>query len=42
VDDPRGPRYEVVGRACDLRTVVGVMARFVGPLLIITVYEKHP
>ena len=40
-DDPRGPRYEVVGRACDLRMVVGVVARFAGPLLVITVYEKR-
>ena len=39
-DDPRGVRYEVVGKACDLETVVGVIVRFAGPLLIITVYEK--
>jgi len=39
-DDPRGPRYEVVGKACDLVTDVGVVARFVGAMLIITVYEK--
>ena len=39
-DDPRGPRYEVVGKACDLNTDVGVVARFVGAMLIITVYEK--
>ena len=39
-DDPRGPRYEVVGKACDLDTDVGVVARFVGAMLIITVYEK--
>ncbi|MFH0979961.1 MAG: hypothetical protein V2A79_00295 [Planctomycetota bacterium] len=39
-NDPRGLRYEVVGRACDLITEVGVVARFAGPLLIITVYEK--
>jgi len=39
-DDPRGPRYEVVGRACDLDSEVGVVARFAGALLIITVYEK--
>lgn len=38
-DDPRGARYEVVGCACDLTTEVGVVARFVGSLLIITVYE---
>ena len=37
-DDPRGRRYEVVGKACDLTTRVGVVARFAGPLLIITVY----
>jgi hypothetical protein len=41
-DDPRGRRYAVEGQACDLHTVVGVVARFVGPLLIITVYEKQP
>ena len=40
VDGPRGPRYEVVGKACDLDTDVGVVARFVGAMLIITVYEK--
>ncbi len=40
-DDPRGPRYEVVGTACDLSTPVGVVVRFAGPLLIITVYEKR-
>ena len=39
-DDLRGPRYEVVGQACDLTTRVGVVARFAGALLIITVYEK--
>ena len=39
-DDPRGRRYEVVGKACDLDTDVGVVARFVGAMLIITVYEK--
>ena len=38
-DDARGPRFEIVGRAVDQHTVVGVVARFVGPLLIITVYE---
>jgi hypothetical protein len=37
--DPRGVRYEVVGVACDLTTLVGVVGRFAGPLLIITVYE---
>jgi hypothetical protein len=41
-DDPRGLRYEVVGTACDLTTSVGVVARFVGSLLIITVYEIKP
>lgn len=40
-DDPRGRRYEVVGKACDLTTDVGVAVRFAGPLLIITVYEKR-
>jgi len=39
-DDPRGPRYEVVGKACELDSDVGVVARFAGALLIITVYEK--
>ena len=39
-DDPRGRRYEVVGKACDLTTEVGVVARFAGPLLIITVYVR--
>ena len=39
-DDPRGTRYEVVGKACDLNTDVGVVARFVGAMLIITVYEQ--
>lgn len=39
--DPRGPRYEIVGSACDLLSQVGVVARFAGPLLIITVYEKR-
>jgi len=39
-DDPRWPRYEVVGTACDLSTRVGIVARFAGPLLMITVYEK--
>ena len=41
-DDPRGRRYEPVGKACDLHTAVGVVVRFVGPMLIITVYEKQP
>ena len=39
-DDPRGRRYEVVGKACDLTTRIGVVARFAGPLLIITVYVR--
>lgn len=38
-DDARGRRYEVVGKACDLVTDVGVVCRFAGALLIITVYE---
>jgi len=38
-DDPRGVRYEVVGTASDLSTVVGVIGRLVGTVLIITVYE---
>ena len=40
-DDPRGPRYEIVGRITDLSTQVGVVVRFAGPLLVITVYEIH-
>jgi hypothetical protein len=40
-DDPRGRRYEVVGKACDETTDVAVMGRFVGSLLIITVYAKN-
>lgn len=39
-DGPRGRRYEVIGKACDLMTDVGVVGRFAGPLLIITVYER--
>ena len=39
-DDPRGARYEVVGKACDEFTEIGIVGRFVGALLIITVYEK--
>ena len=38
-DDPRGRRYEVVGKACDLTTDIAVVVRFAGPLLIITIYE---
>lgn len=41
-DDPRGRRFEVVGKGCDLTTSIGVVTRFVGPLLIITVYEIRP
>lgn len=41
-DDPRGTPYAVVGKACDLAADVGVVVRFAGPLLIITVYEKQP
>lgn len=39
--DPRGTRYVIVGDATDLKTPVGVVARFVehDQLLIITVYE---
>ncbi len=41
--DPRGTRFVVVGTACDLRTSVGVVVRFVesGRLLVITAYEKR-
>lgn len=40
-DDPRGARQVVVGTGCDLRTLVGVVVRFVEDeqLLVITVYE---
>ena len=40
-DDPRGPRYTLVGVAEDQRTEVGVVGRFTetGIYLIITVYE---
>ena len=41
-DDPRGRRFEVVGKACDLTTEVSVLVRFAGPVLIITVYVKSP
>ena len=41
-DDPRGRRYEVVGKACDLASEVGVVTRFAGALLIITVYQISP
>jgi hypothetical protein len=39
--DPRGPRYVIVGKACDLRTRVGVVVRFLESdrLLVVTVYE---
>lgn len=39
-DDPRGPRFEVVGKACDEFTEIGVVGRLVGAFLIITVYER--
>jgi hypothetical protein len=41
-DDPRGPRYTVVGLAEGLQTEIGVVGRFMetGVLLIITVYER--
>ncbi len=39
-DDPRGPRFEVVGKACDQYTEIGVVGRLVGAFLIITVYER--
>jgi len=40
-DDPRGPRYTVIGLAEDQKTEVGVVGRFTetGVYLIITVYE---
>jgi hypothetical protein len=40
-DDPRGPRYTLVGVAEDRKTEVGVVGRFTetGIYLIITVYE---
>lgn len=40
-DDPRGPRYTILGLAQDRRTEVGVVGRFTetGIYLIITVYE---
>jgi hypothetical protein len=40
-DDPRGPRYTIVGLAEDGKTEVGVVGRFTetGIYLIITVYE---
>jgi len=39
-DDPRGPRYTVIGSAEDQKTEVGVVGRFTetGIYLIITVY----
>lgn len=41
IDDPRGPRYTLVGVAEDRKTEVGVVGRFTetGIYLIITVYE---
>ncbi len=40
-DDPRGPRYTVIGRGIDNITQVGVCGRFkeTDIFLIITVYE---
>jgi hypothetical protein len=40
-DDPRGPRYTMIGLAEDQKTEVGVVGRFteIGIYLIITVYE---
>jgi hypothetical protein len=40
-EDPRGPRYTIVGLAEDQKTEVGVVGRFTetGIYLIITVYE---
>jgi hypothetical protein len=40
-DDPRGPRYTIIGLAEDYKTEVGVVGRFTetGVYLIITVYE---
>ena len=40
-DDPRGPRYTIVGLAQDHKTDVGVVGRFTetGVYLVITVYE---
>jgi hypothetical protein len=41
VDDPRGPRYTIVGTAEDGQAEVGVVGRFAetGVYLIVTVYE---
>ena len=40
-DDPRGPKYIVVGTSLEQQTPVGVVGRFAsnGRYLIITVYE---
>lgn len=40
-NDPRGPRYTIIGLAEDKRTEMGVVGRFTetGIYLIITVYE---
>ena len=40
-DDPRGPRYTIIGLAEDRKTEVGVVGRFTetGIYLIVTVYE---
>ncbi len=41
MDDPRGPKYTIVGLGEDHRTEVGVVGRFTetGSYLIVTVYE---
>ncbi len=41
MEDPRGPRYTMIGLAQDQKTEVGIVGRFVGTdvYLIITVYE---
>ena len=40
-DDDRGPRYVVIGNACDELTLVGVVVRFIehDRFLVVTVYE---
>ena len=40
-DDPRGVKYVIEGQATDLRTRVGIVARFKSPSMcaIITTYE---
>jgi hypothetical protein len=41
IDDPRGPRYTIIGLAEDQKTEVGVVGRFTETdiYLIVTVYE---